>query len=332
MSFNPDPSLPADLRRSALDTIEERELDLLFLQEFHTSSTLRAFFFRRVAGDDESRFVGAWRGIYTNNGETDLLLLSDLREQGRVAIMIEDKINAPFQLEQAQRYRLRGQQGQRDGLWDRFYTCLCSPKEYLAPDSATAWDAVISFEAVHGELRTVTDRTSVFLADAIQFAIKKHASKGYMVDPAATTFWREYNSLYDKQYATRFYMPPLRERHSRNDTWPRFAVGVLPVGVILEHKPSLKRVDLTFKGATRDEVLTKLGRLLPANAPMRVIRVGGSTALSYPISKVVPTDPFVGQETYISEAFEAVEKMLALWPAVSFLMGYSSGEATVPPA
>jgi hypothetical protein len=63
LSFNPDHSLPADLQRSALDTIEERELDLLFLQEFHTSPTLRAFFFRRVARDDESRFVGAWRGI-----------------------------------------------------------------------------------------------------------------------------------------------------------------------------------------------------------------------------------------------------------------------------
>ena len=63
LSYYPDPSLPTALQHPALDTLEERELDLLLLQQFHASPVLRTAFIRRLARDDEVRFVGAWRGL-----------------------------------------------------------------------------------------------------------------------------------------------------------------------------------------------------------------------------------------------------------------------------
>src|SRR5262249_20922339 len=65
---------------------------------------------------------------------TDVLLVVDLDNSNRLAVMFEDKINAPLQPDQGERcrQRQRGEQGVRDGRWNRFTTCLCAPEGYLA--------------------------------------------------------------------------------------------------------------------------------------------------------------------------------------------------------
>jgi hypothetical protein len=126
----PNGELPKSLQRPPLDGIEERELDLLLLLELHTSPTFRDLVFKQVTRCSERKFVGAWRSVSNHLGETDLLLLSEVEGKGRVAIMIEDKIDASFQHEQAERYRQRGQQGVAYGMWDLFYTCLFCPMKY----------------------------------------------------------------------------------------------------------------------------------------------------------------------------------------------------------
>src|SRR5262249_29080794 len=137
-----------------------------------------------------------------------------------------------------------------------------------------------------------------------------------------TAFWQAYVRFHEKECALAFSMAGVvRERASRQDFWPRFAAGVLPPNVLLQHKPSMGRVDLTFQKSTRAELLAKFDHLLPANAPMQIISVRPSAALSHPVSMVIPTEPFDEQEARVREVFLVVQKFLSLWPVLARSMG-----------
>ena len=97
------------LSRRPIDGVTEREIDLLLLMALHCSPGFRAFLVSKTAGPGDFEFLGAWRGVYDNLGECDLLVLIRDASGQRVAIMVEDKIDASFQPGQASRYRQRGE-------------------------------------------------------------------------------------------------------------------------------------------------------------------------------------------------------------------------------
>jgi hypothetical protein len=80
------------LSRRPIDAVTEREIDLLLLMVLHCSPGFRAFLASKTAGPGDFEFLGAWRGVYDNLGESDLLVLLRDANGHRVAVMIEDKI------------------------------------------------------------------------------------------------------------------------------------------------------------------------------------------------------------------------------------------------
>src|SRR4051794_29608274 len=83
------------LGRPPMGDIIERDLDALLLLEIHASEAFRQFLVGKATQSREERFLGAWRGVHTHRGESDLLMLSDVASRGRTALLIENKINAP---------------------------------------------------------------------------------------------------------------------------------------------------------------------------------------------------------------------------------------------
>ena len=173
---------PPFLARPSLDSINERELDLLLLQGLVTSAALRGFFLDKAAGKQEMGFVGAWRSVSNYMGETDILLLSDIEDFGRTALLIEDKIDAPFQDDQSGRYRSRGEAEIADGAWDKFFTCLCAPELFLSPYlNSSDWDMFISLEDIVSVLNLWgSDPNAPFLSDALGRAVGKYEKGGFL--------------------------------------------------------------------------------------------------------------------------------------------------------
>src|SRR4029077_11477868 len=129
-------------------------------------------------------------------GESDVLLVVDLEDADRLALMIEDKINAPFQPEQANRYQQRGEQGIQDGQWKRFTTCLCAPEGYLAGARPMEdWSAYISLESISEWARQSNERYDAFVAAICEEAVAKRDARMLEKSPEATAFWQAYRLL-----------------------------------------------------------------------------------------------------------------------------------------
>jgi len=121
--------------RHLVDRIEERDIDLMLLEEVSCETEFQQLI-AHIALDLSAtwKFIEAANSISTiSHGESDLIAIfqSDTRV---VAVMVENKIAANFMPEQANRYRLRGERGVRDGHWTEFVTVLIAPRRYLSAD------------------------------------------------------------------------------------------------------------------------------------------------------------------------------------------------------
>jgi hypothetical protein len=111
-------------------TVEERDIDLLLMEEFHVSPAFVSWFAVQVRVGDAT-FAGAWHSVSDTDGETDLLLRV-VSGGTRTAILIENKVAAPEQSRQDERYHIRGARSRDAGLFDVYITCMCAPSAYLA--------------------------------------------------------------------------------------------------------------------------------------------------------------------------------------------------------
>jgi hypothetical protein len=89
-----------------LQSVTERDIDLLLMEEFHISDEFVAWFCGDLGLYGVSP-AGAWHSLSDADGQSDLLLRV-LKERRRIGILIENKVSAPEQDLQAERYHLRG--------------------------------------------------------------------------------------------------------------------------------------------------------------------------------------------------------------------------------
>ncbi|MBP7831347.1 MAG: hypothetical protein KA248_15675 [Kiritimatiellae bacterium] len=117
----------------------ERDIDLLLLEEFIAGDGFWRWLAGVALGEDlaEARFVRARHSVDQPSGESDLELEFELGGQShrdqprRIRILFENKLDAAFQPQQAERYRQRGDAYLHNGECDRWVTVLLAPKVYL---------------------------------------------------------------------------------------------------------------------------------------------------------------------------------------------------------
>jgi len=205
------------LSRRPIDGVTEREIDLLLLMALHCSPGFRAFIASKTVGPGDFEFLGAWRGVFDNLGECDLLALIRDAKGRRIAVMVEDKIDASFQPNQASRYRLRGDQGIALDRWERFITCLCAPKAYAEPiGKGDAWDTVLTYEEIEASLEAQEDTFAPFVRGALRQAGDKQRSGGFVASQQASAFWAQYRRLQRGEFPD-LKMNALSEVLSAND-------------------------------------------------------------------------------------------------------------------
>jgi hypothetical protein len=305
--------------RRPIDAISEREIDLLLLMGLHAIPSIRSFF-ARIAGLVEFEFLGAWRGVCDRLGECDLLLLFKDADGRNATVLVEDKIDARFQPDQAARYRKRGQEGCALNTWERLVTCLCAPRDYAEPRvMGAAWDAIVTFEEIEAHLATCNNASALFIRNALEQAIDKQREGDFVVSMEATEFWAKYQSLQHEEFPG-LKMTGLGDVQSANDPWPRFASGMLPPRVKLEHKASKGHVDLTFQDFTFDALRSHLDGWLPA--AYEICRTPPSASVRATVPPLNAMKPFEPEIEAVREAFRAVDALLRLWPHIRTAAGF----------
>jgi hypothetical protein len=280
-------------------TVEERDIDLLLMEEFHVSPAFVSWFAVQVRVGDAT-FAGAWHSVSDTDGETDLLLRV-VSGGTRTAILIENKVAAPEQSRQDERYHIRGARSRDAGLFDVYITCMCAPSAYLAGLRANSlYERRISYEAIRDWYAQFDDPRSVWRRRIMSEAIEQ-GRRGYVmvVNTNKSAFHRNYWEYLQRKHPKLMMREP-KEKGSKSD-WIILKTHDMPKGVSIDHKNDQGCVDLTFNRTFLDNLLAVRAEWPEDIMPLQR---GGSTVLR----KIVPK---LDMERAIAEQIEDLEQVLA---------------------
>lgn len=308
------------LNTSFIASVAERDIDLLILEELSVNDSFRVWLAGRVLGPGVyARLIGAWHSICDGNlGESDIVFGFESVPGMRIAVLIENKIDALPQPQQGERYRARGERGIEVGTWDEFRTCLLAPQKYLS-GSATAelYDANVSYEDLAAFFTSflASDERFSYKAKVVQEAIEQNR-RGYQaeISDAMTTFVTRYYEFAIKTYPD---LRPMQVKpRPRGGDWVMFKPLGLPSGVKLCHQLGPGAVKLLFGPPETVESLQK--KFASHSQEDMVIKPAGkSVGVSIEVPKLSPlTTRFEAEKDNILIALAAARTLFQTLKAV----------------
>ncbi|WP_198781162.1 hypothetical protein [Shewanella putrefaciens] len=290
-----------------VSSIAERDIDLLILEELSVSTEFREWFSSRVFGEAiyQSQ-LGTWHSVSDAQlGESDIIFLFEAIDGPRTAILIENKIDAPPQPKQGERYRLRGEKGLKDGYWEKFKTCVIAPSKYLySTKHVESYDAEVSYEEIFAYFQSRSSRSDRFpyKAKILQEGIEQNR-RGYQPEynEEITKFVAEYFAYSVEEFA-QLEMQKAKPRPA-GSTWIMFNPKSLPKEINLVHQLTAGLVKVFFNGQAEifENLKCKYSSKLPENASIRI--AGKSVSISIKVPKIDPiSQSFFEQKEKVTQA------------------------------
>jgi len=304
-----------------VEAVTERDIDLLLLEEIHASGEFRAWLQQKVFTDGvERNLVDAWHSISDAAlGESDLVVLWSDGSGNVAALLLEDKIDAPAQPEQARRYSDRGTLGIQQGDWQSFKTAITAPERYLLRGGdSERFDARISYEAIRDWFCTGEDQQprARYKASLLQFAIDQ-SRRGYnpKIDERVTKFYQEYWECASREFPELSMKVPTPKTTA--SAWAGFHPKDLRKNLWIWHKMDIGRVDLEIGGAAGsvDAIRARASQFLAADT--EVVKAGKSAAIRVSVPVIDPLAPFSEQIDRVRQALRAAYRLYYQSPVIS---------------
>lgn len=292
--------------RGVLDTVGEKDVDLLVVEELHASEPFRKWFLEAV-GEGATGFLGAWRSVTRFNGESDVEVAFE-DAGATVLVLVENKIRADEQHRQAERYRGRGRRYVEVGTADRFLTCILAPDSYLDDDLRWKYDRVVTYEQLRSWFSGRDGRRNGFketvVAEAIELGRARYVKS---TDEETRTFWRFYELLAADYPQLEF---SVSHTPASGTNWFRFTPASLPDDARITHKADRGAVDLSFDGRGPN-----VGRLRAAledalDEDMHVTRTSKSASVRIDVTAFEELSDPAGTEGAIREGLAAAVRLL----------------------
>lgn len=295
--------------RTPFAWLRERDIDLLVCSELHANGELTRLLTQKLAITD-AEFRGAWVSYAETDGESDLVVVFSTSEADVVAL-VENKIAAGFQPEQAERYAARARRWNETSGVSKVSTVLFAPAEYMCRPGAEAFDLQVSYEEVATALRAEEDRRSAFLADALVAGIGAYR-QGYVMKPNENVSdmwmacWKTSLTIAPK---LRFQQPDLKPGRS---TWFYFrtADGFSKEDVkyaVVVYKAERGQVDLQFADTTATSLMQRTTGIL--NESMKVESAGKSASIRIAVPKIDFSGSASEQDSNIVHGISVCELM-----------------------
>ena len=296
-----------------MDDVIERDMDLLFLEEFIHSQTFLNLFLIPISFCNAS-VVHVELGKTDENGESDLTVIVE-KSGERYGLLIENKIAAKAQPQQAARYVTRGETGKVNGDYAKYSTFIIAPQKYLdANEEAQKYHYQIAYESILATFNAKNDAISSFKRYQIKKAINKQKS-GYQSIPDATvtSFWSCYETFQKQHYRT-LKIKGSVENKPTNAKWITFRTPCKEFQIV--HKTERGYVDLEFPNiGAHYRQLEVLFRATAGNydrTKIEVTTAGKSAVLRATVTPIDVHLPFDEQQEYVSAALHEVEHLLVL--------------------
>ncbi|MEZ9367031.1 PD-(D/E)XK nuclease superfamily protein [Vibrio sp. 10N.286.49.E11] len=276
--------------RNIFQSVNERDIDLLVLEELNVSDSFAQWFVCRVREElIPVKTLSAWHSVIdTNLGESDLVYIYQSDDLSAQALLIENKIDASAQLQQGDRYRLRGKKGIEDSIWQDFRTCIIAPKAYIDRNTEP-YDAAISYEEIMVFLVAQGDKRGLYRAQTLKDAIEKNR-RGYVatVCPKTTEFAQEYLAYVSKHFPQ--LNPEKSKPRANGHDWIHFYPNPLNRKIRIIHQIYGKVIKLQFLGQAEnfDDIKNHFESLEPSG--YRIIKSGKSVNIETPLPEISITD------------------------------------------
>lgn len=299
-------------------SVAERDLDFVLVEELSVNDEFCDWFTSRLYQKPVfASSLGAWHSVTDASlGETDVLYMFKSDDDGRIAILIENKIDAGVQPKQAERYQQRGEKGEQAKDWDDFMTCLVAPSQYLNGETqSSGYDSQISYEELMSFFvsRRRRDSRYLFKARLIREAIDKHR-RGYQaeISPEMTEFVKNY-CAYALQISPSCGVQEAKPRPA-GSTWVLFRPAGLPSEVSLYHQLTRGLAKLLIAGAA-DRVDALRLRFEPFLAEgVEFGTAGKSLSLSISVPKIDPlTHSLKQEEAHVREGIAAIDRLATIY-------------------
>lgn len=299
-----------------VESITERDIDFLLLEELQVSTEFHDWLSSRVFGRPIFKsHIGAWHSVVDPAlGESDLIFIFEAEDGTSTAILIENKINAEAQPDQGKRYAERGEKGKADGYWQEFQTCLIAPRKYLeSPAQTEVYDCQIPYEEVmaYFTARRSIDARHNHRAIMVHEAVKQQR-RGYQpkTDNKMTEFVSEYWKYAQVQYPL-LGVPEPKPRPA-GSTWINFYPSAFPKSVDFVHQVTGGYLKVFFKGkASEYEAIELRYKDLASTFPELQIQLAGkSVSISVPVEPLNPLDrAFASCRDSVSATLEIAQRL-----------------------
>lgn len=288
-----------------LASVAERDIDLLLMEEFHASEEFVKWFCSEIGLCNVSP-VDAWHSVSDTDGESDLLVRV-LRDGERIGVLIENKIAAPEQDRQAERYHIRGIKCREQGKLDSYVSVMCAPKRYLdSLSDKSEYHHRFSYEKVAAWFGTQPGPRAAWRQHVMKEAIEQ-GRRGYTmkVNAANTAFHLAYWEHLQRHHY-RFQMARPKKRGS-NSTWIIFQGHHFPKGVKIHHKLDQQVMELGFPKRKIENILA-----IQPDWPddIALVQKGGTASLAIQVPPVDMKLGFPSQLDEIKEALKAADRLM----------------------
>lgn len=241
-----------------VESIQERDVDIILLEELSTDPTFCEWFVRELDLPDFTAVHGAWKSISGHGlGETDLLFVYNSGGQ-KVYVLIENKLDAAFQNDQFNRYLKRAAQYLREKACHQAFAVLIAPELYC--ENQNDFESCLTYESIAKRLEHTGTKRHLFRRDLLLIASEK-LRRGYrpVNSIPVQRFWHAYWKYKEEKYPhLRMRRPGIIPHHS---DWPRLYDDRLQNNVFY-HKLGQGNMDATFMGFP-EEVELKIKEILP---------------------------------------------------------------------
>jgi hypothetical protein len=296
----------------------EHDVDMLFLEELVATPGFLEWLLAHVALAEGAELLSAACSVSTSTGESDLEIV--VRSAGKtIGVLIENKLDAILQPEQAHRYQQRAGYYVNKGSCDACVTLIIAPRKYFADDEDTKkFDFRICLE----NIRKWFDGPDIPKArkQYIQALLDKALEKGcvgwrLVPDRTVTEFWRKYWEIADR-VAPELQMPKPPDRPS-GSTFVYFKPHDLPSNIQLIHKWAPGYLDLQFAGMGDRTALLQGQYKKRLGKGMAISRAARSGVIRIRVPEIGMTMPFDAAEPLIRMALKSALRLLRWYRRVN---------------
>lgn len=291
--------------------VSERDMDLLFLEEFSCSEKFIKIFLSKIGIDNAEIIEFEHSKTDVAYGESDITIIVNHNGK-KIALLIEDKIDAPAMENQCDRYAFRGDLGIKSKEYDAYFVFIVAPSKYLSEnDEAKKYPYRVSYEECLDYFKNINDKRAEFKIQQIQSAISKQKN-GYnpVISEEATSFWNNYIK-YQNEHFKSLEIIGNNALKPVNSTWIIFRTNIEKARII--HKTEMGFVDLEFSGLgnkineLRDYLFCKLDEV--KRDEVKINKTGKSAVIRLKVPLIDFKTDFEEDQAKIEECLKVVVKL-----------------------